>query len=445
MGLDVLNLEWSSSGRDREVATLICYALRKRGYSTIEASIFNYKYYLLRHRPRLLYAADPKGASNNYQAVQFAHRLGIPVVTFTAEGNYTPEKIEKMFWGHVTGKRLLERINLQWSDRARRLALQVDPSLASQLKVSGAVGFDRYKIYQFYTKHDWARKYGKAFPYMIGYAGWGFDEFHRFSESELLKLYSRDQIEWFRQERIKVNTILRQLIERNPTMLFLLKEHPGVVSLEHSELAELQHYPNALYIHREEAIADCINPCDIWMAFESTTCLEAWLLSKPTLLINPSGSSFARSDIYKGCLIASTLEQTQNALDHYYETGVLPGWAEKQARRNQVIRDTIQWADGKNHMRAAYLIEQVLKTMPPGPIRPTVSDHLGASLQNQLFERAGLLSFLPRFRYRAMARARFQQSELDELIQRYTSYLESFHQQHPLTEQDIEELESLNS
>lgn len=55
MTCDVLNLEWSSSGRDREVATLICEALRRRGHRVVEGSIFNYRYLLLKHRPRVLY------------------------------------------------------------------------------------------------------------------------------------------------------------------------------------------------------------------------------------------------------------------------------------------------------------------------------------------------------------------------------------------------------
>ena len=60
MGCDVLNLEWNSSGRDREVASLICSARREKGYSVLEASIFNYKTYLIKYKPKLLYAADPK-------------------------------------------------------------------------------------------------------------------------------------------------------------------------------------------------------------------------------------------------------------------------------------------------------------------------------------------------------------------------------------------------
>ena len=54
MSCDVLNLEWSSHGRDRESATLICEALRRRGYSVVEGSIFEYRHLLLKHRPRVL-------------------------------------------------------------------------------------------------------------------------------------------------------------------------------------------------------------------------------------------------------------------------------------------------------------------------------------------------------------------------------------------------------
>jgi hypothetical protein len=447
MGCDVLNLEWSSSGRDREVASLICCALRDKGYSVVEASIFNFKYYLVKYRPRLLYAADPKGARVNYQAVKFAQRLGIPVVTFTAEGDYTPEKIRLMFWGHISGRRLIERLNLQWSSRKREMVLEIEPSLADRVKVSGAVGFDRYKIYRFRSKQEWMSRYDRNCSHMVGYAGWGFDRFYRNDPfaSALEQLYGKQQVEQFREERFKVTDILRRVIEHNRDTLFLLKEHPGVVDSTRSELAGLQDLSNTLYIRDEEAIADCIRGCDIWMAFDSTTCLEAWLLGKPTVLINPFGGDFPRSGIHQGSPIVRTAEELQAVLEACLERGSIPAFDARENERRQIIEETIQWDDGKNHLRAAYLFEKVLLESTKRTNHVTVLDKMAGSLQNAIFEGSRFLPMLPRFRTYVAARRRFQRLELEELAQRYEPYLRSFYQENPLTEADIAELERVNA
>ena len=445
MNCDILNLEWSSSGRDREAATLICNVLRRKGYKVIEASVFNYRYYLMKYRPRLLYAADPKGASINYQAVKFAHQLGVPVVTLTAEGNYTPEAIETMFWGHISDRELLEKLNLQWSSRARNLVLKLDASLASQVKVAGGVGFDRYHIYQFYKKEDWMRKYYLNHRHMVGYASWGFDSCYRDNEaSQMEGLYGKEQVELFRQERLQVNEILRELIERNEDTLFLLKEHPGVTDPSKTELVGLKHYPNVLYTKNEEAIADCLSGCDIWMAFESTTCLEAWLLDKPTILINPLSQNPIRSSVHKGCVILRNYEAVQECLTMYFESGSIPKFKAKGNTRRRILEETIQWTDGKNHLRAAYWFEKALAESPRSNMHIGIRDMLKAFWQNTLFQGARYLPFLPKFRAYAPARQRFRRSELEELTRRYKPYLEAFDQANPLTEQDIEELERIN-
>ena len=98
LACDVLNLEWSSAGRDRETASLICNTLRRRGHTVVEDSVFRYRAALARHRPRLLYLADPRGAAINHQAALFARSRGFPIVTVTAEGDFRPEVIHEMFW-----------------------------------------------------------------------------------------------------------------------------------------------------------------------------------------------------------------------------------------------------------------------------------------------------------------------------------------------------------
>jgi hypothetical protein len=170
MACDVLNLEWSSGGRDRETASLIAGTLRRRGYTVVEESVFQYRAALARHRPRVLYLADPRGAAINHQAALFARSRGFPIVSITAEGNFESERIHGDFWGHVSGGEVVEDLNLQWSTRARDLALGIAPAAAARLRVAGGVGFDRYRLYELASRGSWMEKYGLRFERMVGYA-----------------------------------------------------------------------------------------------------------------------------------------------------------------------------------------------------------------------------------------------------------------------------------
>ncbi len=202
MACDVLNLEWSSQGRDREVASLVCAALRRRGYQVVEESIFNYRHLLFKHRPLVLYAAEPAGARINREVAEFAASLGVPTVSVDAEGSYVEELAERMFWGHVKGNKLPQQAKLMWSVRARDMVLSNAPELRDRLKVSGAIGFDRYRLGSFATKDQWRKRYGFEQEHIVGYAGWAFDYvFGTKSVSQDVSLYGSGAIERFRRDR----------------------------------------------------------------------------------------------------------------------------------------------------------------------------------------------------------------------------------------------------
>jgi hypothetical protein len=394
-----------------------------------------------------LYVADPKGAQKNYDAIKFADKLGIPAVTFTAEGHYKPEYIERMFWGHISDKKLIERINVQWSTRDRDLILEIEPDLAKQLKVGGAVGFDRYKIYPLFSKEVWRKRYQFSHQRMIGYASWGFDAFHRQDKwtSNRKEIFGDKTYERFREERLEVNKILVQLVEQNPDIMFLIKEHPGVIEPQFTEIINLKEYPNVLYINNEESISDCISGCDIWMAFESTTVVEAWLLKKPTILINPFGGGFPRSDAFEGCLTYQSFEDIQNAVDEFYELGSLKLFDQKEQFRHWIIEETMQWDDGKNHMRVALLFKEVLNSCELSNLTVGIKDWIMAFTQNLLFQYSHYLKRIPRFHTYSQRSAQFSKVELEDRAHRFGQTLEAFHRNSSLSERDIWELNKINS
>jgi hypothetical protein len=432
MGCDVLNLEWSSSGRDREVASAICETLRRRGYSVVEECIFNYRYHVLRHRPRLLYVADPTGARLNHEVSLFADRMGIPSVCVDAEGDYLDGKVDEMFWGHIADRKLRQRLKLQWSVRARTSVLTVAPDLGDRLKVTGAVGFDRYRLYEFATKDDWRRKYRFGHPRLVGIAGWTFDYLSVPSEREArVQSFGRETVERFQRDRDSLRAILGDLISRRPETKFVLKLHPGVIDFEGTEFAGLERYDNVLVIKDEETVGDCISACDVWMAYDSTTCTEAWMLGKPTLFVNPSGGDFPRSTNYRGTPIFETLAGVEEALSEHGDSGRISAFDALADVRERLLADMVQWVDGRNHLRAAHYIERLLDELPAAPIRFPRGERLAAHKQN-------LFNLGARTRSR-----RFDREELRRVERRVAAAMQSTPDS--LSEQELAELERVNS
>jgi len=125
-----------------------------------------------------------------------------------------------------------------------------------------------------------------------------------------------------------------------------------------------------LVLKFEEPIYNCIQASDIWMVYESTTAMEAWLLDKPTLLLNPSGRDFPRDKLSEGSPDFASASALADALDAFYATGEIPAFASRRLRRRQLIEEYIQWDDGLNHVRAGNEILQLLAGLRDSRWRP---------------------------------------------------------------------------
>lgn len=365
--IDVLNLEWTSSpSRDRQMATLVCNYLRYQGYSVIEGSVFNGFYLINKYKPRLFFITNGVGAPENFELVKYAKSLNIKVLTLVSEGNFknTEEEINFFLWGWNKQKILFEDFQLHWSERTRNLSLSYYPELVQKLKVSGGVGFDLYKICKMRDKYEFLKKYkNEKFEQIVGVGCWDFGLFYaedyRFEIS--LKQFSYQEIERFKEDGKRFNDILREIIVNNKHILFLIKQHPGTtLGYKASAIDGLQIYDNTLILKNEESVFDCISVSDFWLVYESTTALESWLLGKQTCLLNPSGIDFPRDNVHKGSVAYSTVEDVQNAIDNFYKTNELPGFKNLHEFREEIVKETIQWDDGLNHVRAGNEIINLL-------------------------------------------------------------------------------------
>ena len=387
MACDILNFEWTSRpSRDRLAATLVSNYLREAGFQVKERSIFNFIGYMILYRPKLVFITNTTGApENNLLAKVLSRWPGVKLISFVSEGNFklSGEALSEFIWGWNRKKILFEDLNLQWTDRTREATLKVHPELSGKVLVSGGIGFDNYRIQRGKTKDQFLRNYRKdKYRKVVGIGCWDFGPFYDTDPryDRYVGLFSPEASRRFRCDRDAFNEEIIKLIEAKQDWLFLLKEHPGtMIGRFGSAIEGAESYPNVLIVKNEESILDCITVSDVWCVYESTTALEAWLLDKPTCLLNPSGIDFIRDNLFRGSPAFMNADQLASALKNFCDSGVFPGFENLASVRDSIIKDSIQWADGFNHVRAGNEIIRVAsigKKGSPQRARITTRDTL---------------------------------------------------------------------
>jgi len=365
--VDVLNLEWSSNpNRDRIVSTLISNYLRLQGYSVYEGCVFNGFELIRKLKPRLFFINGAIGAKINFELVKFAKSRGIHVVSLSAEGNFTEDAtvgIGPFFWGWNRTKKLVENFNLVWSERVKGMILREFPELESKVKVSGGVGFDVYQIANRITKDEFLEKYNKSgYKKVLGVGCWDFGTMYPedYRHPEIVKRFTSQEIERFKKDRGLFNKIILKAVKNNPDVLFIFKEHPGrQLEYKSSAIEGIENYQNTLAFKREESVDKCINASDLWLIYESTTAMEAWLYGKNTFKLNPTGIDFKRNELHKGSSLLETYEELQGVLDDLKVNSFEKfSYSDTQMK---LVKMIIQWTDGLNHVRAGNFMIELLK------------------------------------------------------------------------------------
>lgn len=427
---DLLVPLWSTYGRDFEALLPIAwYCEQKLGMHVAFRSMFDV-HEIHRLRPRAILIASSTGSMRCVELVREAYACNIPTVSLTAEGDFKPEMVEQMFWGLNTDRFLYEDVNLQWSERTRQMTLALYPEYAQRIRVSGAVGFDRYKIYRFMSRQDFLSRYAsRDYDLVVGYAGYGFDRLQMPQfRSQYQAVHGKQGLERLIRDKESVRQILEETIRAYPDVLFVLKFHPGTLKRAGTEMHELERLPNTVVLWHEE-IADTISACDLWTAFDSTTVLEAWLLGKPTLLINPSGPDFIRSPLYQGADIVQTVQELSAAIAEWQQSGAIQRFDNRQPQRQGLIRDIIQWDDGFNHVRAARVVADMLES--PRPYRrPVAAAYTRWWSVHQWIRLAHVAPALVPIRRLKQVPQRFSATQLAAMQAQYGPQLTAFHRQH---------------
>ena len=358
---DVLILSYNAYGRDFEAFMLLKYHLEHAFRQTVHLDSARDLYWIDRLRPKVLVVTDTVNP-RNIAAARYARLCGVSVVTIQGEGIFEAGLGEEFIWGWNESREVLEDLRLEWSERNRQLIASFAPELASLVKVTGGGRFDRYRIYGFKDQSQLVSQHGKrCYSRVIGYAGWGFSNLSdptRRLRRKFLEHNTPEQLEQLLQDREIIVRWLNRVIRAFPDVLFILKHHPGDDG-SYSEISLEAPYENALQIRNEEKIEDIIHACDLWIYYNSTTALEAWLLGRPTCAFVPSDTSFLRKGFEQGGIRIHTDQDLDGVMQHFVATAKLPGFDELAEARRHLIEEYVGWGDGFNSLRAAKAVMQL--------------------------------------------------------------------------------------
>lgn len=331
--------------------------------------------------PQLVLLPNTRGHALYYEIGNYCLQNQITLFAHDSEGNFNTA-IPYDFWAFNRNKAPLTLPVMTWNSRVKDF-LKATYRLPDQdIIVTGAPGFDKYQYLKKKDKAAFLNKYQQQDKRkIIGYAGWAFGKLENKELQDLLSNINKSGEEgkkWLAEQRDAVENALRAAIEKYPDYLFVLKKHPrenfeSDLRDSRNEMNRLVTYPNVLYIKDSEEIQDLIEVSDLWLAFESTSIMEAWLLDKPTLLINPD-IYFTRAELYKGSAIVQNqtellevLQQFDQGEDHFFKQEQL------LAERQHILSNAIGYTDGLNHLRAIRCVRHRLEEQTNPKLRIPVN------------------------------------------------------------------------
>ena len=370
--MDILNLEFPNLDRDRHIITPVYeYMKKKYAVSVVSCNLNNRFFSLLKYRPKLLLLSNAHGQIETIEIMKVACASGIKVVTLVTEGNFHEENLHGYLWGWNYEKKLNQDAFIFWNEKSKEITLKHHPELKEKIFVSGATGFDRFSLLTFKGKNEFLKEYNlTGYKGIIGIAGFGvFDHLDRIEYlKEMQPAITNAQIQMHKNDLERLRRIYFEFIQSNPDILFIVRYHPQVTDKSKTEFTEVENLPNVIVSNNYEAseyglnnITDVISVCDVWIGYESTTVVEAWMLKKPTILVNPSSDNFIRENHSSACPKVKTAAELSEVVREYYSTGRIQIFDALNDKRAAIIRDIIGYADGKNYQRAAEIIIRFLE------------------------------------------------------------------------------------
>lgn len=356
----VLFIGWTTKGRDIDIDAPLMYFFEEiLGWSVLHKTMLNLPE-ILKTNPDMVIMTNTTGGARQDEIARLVENSGFPFFSHVSEGMYREADIQEFVWGAGKGrKKLSETLSMIWSQRSYDLATLYYPAIKETLRVSGAIGFDKYKFL------DKAKpKINNKFKKVIGYAA--FDFLNIQSNKNVRKVLGEDKHKRLMSEAPIANNILKNLITKNNDILFILKNHPGDGENSNAlEFEGLLDYENVQLMDKNISIVDIINASDLWLNLNSSTNLEAWLMGKPSITFLTDKTNIS-SDVVYGSVMENDVSKIQHYIDELYETGSIQAFNSKQELRDQLISDYIGYSDGLNHVRYMSCIKDFVELIESG-------------------------------------------------------------------------------
>ena len=357
----VLFIEWSTRGRDFEIDLPLIYFFEKvLGWEAKYVSIFNLPK-IMRTGPDLIIMSNTIGAGQNYTIAKLIRKSNFLFFSHVSEGMFKEVVLDGCLWGWNTEKQFHENLSMLWSKKAYLMSVENYNYLTGQLRVSGSLGHDKYKMIN--HKVIVNREYGKV----VGYAAFDFN-FAVTQKERVIKNHGQKVYDLTIRDIEIVNDLLKQVVASNRDTLFILKSHPGSGKNLSLELDGLDGFENVMIVASEYSIADVIASSDIWLNYRSSTNLEAWLLGKPSISFCVDDSLLKHTEVCYGSVIENDAEGVDFHIKEFYKTGKIDAFEEKKETRQKLIEEMIGFSDGLNHVRFMSFLKPYIDKIENGEI-----------------------------------------------------------------------------
>jgi surface carbohydrate biosynthesis protein len=361
----------SNESRDYYLLVATIYYLERFENFEISFEFIWNAHKIKNQKPELVILPNERGSNLFFQVSKYCKQNNILLLSHDSEGNFN-SNIDYDFWGYNKSKDIVCPIIYTWNQRIKDFLLTKYNLDENRFYLSGAPGFDKYKYLPKIDKFKLLKKYNlEKFDKVVGYAGWAFGKLYNKELSDVtvnLNMTFEAGRKWLEYQRDQVETCLETVIKRYPDILFILKKHPrenfeSDYRDSRNEMNRLNYYPNVLYLKDEEDIQDLIQISDLWMAFESTSIMEAWLMNVPTLMINPD-PNFTRVDFHLGSAAVKNANEIESIFNQYFNDNNADFFFKSEilAKRNDIIKNSIGFDDGFNHLRIIKSFKPYLKT-----------------------------------------------------------------------------------
>lgn len=421
----VFFIEWATHGRELDMQLPIIYFFEKiLKWNVYYKSAFNWPS-IIKKVPDMILISGTVGAKIGVDWSRRIEKANIPLFTQVTEGNYRENDIYEFVWGHAKDtKRLSENLSMLWSYNAYQMSVKAYPETKSVFRVSGAVGFDKYKFVKMTKFKNLDRKK------VIGYASFDFNKL--LEDKNLFKRYGNEIFVRQKKQAIKCKSILSYLAKTFPDILFLIKPHPGDGNRTPLELVGLEGLDN-VKIDYNIKIQDAISLSDLWLNYNSSTNLEAWLMNKPSITFLTNEKYFS-SEIIRGSIIEDDPKKIGKMINEFYNVGKIKRFDKLNTFRKSLIKDSIGYPDGMNHVRfMSFLrpyIEKIEKgEMNKGKWKLNKKEKLIGIVKHILYTLTNGKPWIPFFGRYSSFYGRFSLKELENEKKSFNIRIEDFYKQ----------------